>query len=113
MRYGPTAETFNEFLNEFKRVAKQAFGDGSGDMTETLLFTKLPVQMKNELAMAGKHDASMEEIRTFVQRRCQYAQLLPTNSSAQPFNQKNAPQPPATTKFPISTPTEQGYEEEI
>ena len=51
--------------------------------------------MQNELAIAGKHDASMEEIRTFVQRRCQYAHLLPTNSSAQPFNQMSAPQPPA------------------
>ena len=49
--------------------------------------------MQNELAMAGKHDASMEEIRTFVQRRCQYARLIPNTTSAQPFNQKSAPQP--------------------
>ena len=34
---------------------------------EKFLFAKLPVQMQNELAMAGKHDATMEEIRTFVQ----------------------------------------------
>ena len=47
--------------------------------------------MQNELAMAGKHDASMEEIRTFVQRRCQYAQLIP-NTTPQPFNQISAPQ---------------------
>ena len=96
MRFDPTAETFNEFLNKFKKVAKQAFGDRTGNITETILYAKLPVQMQNELAMAGKHDASMEEIRTFVQRRCQYAQLLPKNSSAQPFNQISAPQPPAT-----------------
>ena len=96
MRYDPTAETFNEFLEKFKKVAKQAFGDRSGEITETFLFAKLPVQMQNELAMAEKHDASLEEIRTFAQRRCQYAQLLPTNSSAQPFNQMSAPQPAAT-----------------
>ena len=96
MRYDPTAETFNEFLNKLKKVAKQAFGDRSGDITETFLFAKLPVQMQNELAMAGKHDTSMEEFPTIVQRRCQYAQLLPTNSSAQPFNQMSAPQSPAT-----------------
>ena len=95
MRYDSTAETFNEFLNKFKKLAKQAFGDRSGDITETFLFAKLPVQMENELAMAGNHDASTEEIRTFVQRRCQYAQLLPIISSAQPFNQISAPQPPA------------------
>ena len=91
MRYDPTAETFNDFLNKFKKVAKQAFGDKSSDITETFLFAKLPVQMQNELAMAGKHDASMEEIRTFVQRRCQYAQLIP-NTTPQPFNQISAPQ---------------------
>ena len=92
MRYDPTAETFNDFLNKYKKVAKQAFGDKASDITEIFLFAKLPVQMQNELAMAGKHDASMEEIRTFVQRRCQYAQLIP-NTTAQPFNQISAPQP--------------------
>ena len=93
MRYDPSAETFNDFLNKFKKVAKPAFGDKSSDITETFLFAKLPVQMQNELAMAGNHDASMEEIRTFVQRRCQYAQLIPNTTSAQPFNQIIAPQP--------------------
>ena len=102
MRYDTSAETFNDFLNKFKKVAKQAFGDKSSDITETFLFAKLPVQMQNELAMAGKHDASMEEIRTFVQRRCQYAQLIPNTTSAQPFNQISAPQPNAATP-PTST----------
>ena len=102
MRYDPTAETFNDFLNKYKKVAKQAFGDKSSGITETFLFAKLPVQMQNELAMAGKRDASMEEIRTFVQRRCQYAQLIPNSTSAQPFNQISAPQPNAATP-PTST----------
>ena len=102
MRYDPTAETFNDFLNKYKEVAKQAFGDKSSNITKTFLFAKLPVQMQNELAMAGKHDASMEEIRTFVQRRCQYAQLIPNTTSTQPFNQISAPQPNAATP-PTST----------
>ena len=97
MRYGPATETFNEFLNKFKKVAKQAFVDRSSDLTETFLFAKLPVHMLNELAMAGKHDTTMEEIRTFVQRRCQYAKLLPNTTNAQPFNQISAPQPNAAT----------------
>ena len=97
MRYDPATETFNDFLNKFKKVAKRAFGDRSSDLTETFLFAKLPVQMQDELAMAGKYDATMEEIRTFVQRRCQYAQLLPNTTNAQPFNQISAPQPNAAT----------------
>ena len=108
MRYDPAIEKFNDFLNNFKKVAKQAFGDRSSDLTEPFLFAKLPVHMQNELAMAGKHDATMEEIRTFVQRRCQYAQLLPNTTSAQPFNQMSAPQsnaatPPTSTAQPQKT----------
>ena len=62
--------------------------------------------MQNELAMAGKHDASMEEIRTFVQRRCQYAQLIPS-TTAQPFNQISAPKPNvAVPQSSNSQPTE-------
>ena len=37
--------------------------------------------------MAGKHDATFEEIKTFVQRRCQYAQLIPGLSGMQTLNQ--------------------------
>ena len=110
MRYDPTAETFNDFLNKFKKVAKQAFGDKSSDITETFLFAKLPVQMKNDLAMAGKHDASMEEIRTFVQRRFQYAQLIPNTTNAQPFNQISAPQPNVTTPQTSNVQTQQSRE---
>ena len=51
--------------------------------------------------MAGKHDASMEEIRTFAQRRCQYAKLIPNTTTTQPFNQISAPQPNVAT--PVSS----------
>ena len=50
------------------------------------LFEKRPVQMQHEIALAAMHDPSIEEIRLFVQRKCQCAQMLPTTSSAQPFN---------------------------
>ena len=96
-RYDISADTFNDFLNKYKKVAKQAFEDRSVDITDTFLFSKLPVQMQNELAMERKHDAMVEEIRTLVQRRCQYAQLLPVTSSAQPFSQISAPQPARVT----------------
>ena len=65
--------------------------------------------MQNELAMAGKHDASMEEIRKFVQRRCQYAQLIP-NATAQPFNQISAPQPNVAAPQPSNSQPTQNKE---
>ena len=36
--------------------------------------------------MAAKHDATVEEIKTFVQRRCQNAKLIPGTSGMQPLN---------------------------
>ena len=58
--------------------------------------------------MAGKHDDKVEEIKTFVQRRCQYAQLLPGTSDMQPLNQVYNYQPkqqnaqPAPTTIPLN-----------
>ena len=109
-RYDFSADTFNDFLNKYKKVAKQAFEDRSSDIMDTFLFSKLLVQMQNELAMEGKHDAMMEEIRTFVQRRCQYAQLLPVTSSAQPFNQISAPQPHRVTSQTSNSQLQQTME---
>ena len=86
MRYDPTTESFADFLTKFKKLAKQAYGEKANDIAETFLFAKLPIQIQNELAMAGKHDATSEEIKTFVQRRCQYAQLIPNNAGMQPLN---------------------------
>ena len=60
--------------------------------------------------MAGKHDATMEETRTFVQRRCQYAQLLPNTVGAQPFNQMSAPQSNAATPQTSNTQSQQNRE---
>ena len=87
MRYDPTKESFADFLTKYKKLAKQAYGDKANGIAETFLFAKLPIQIQNELAMASKHDAKVEEIKTFVQRRCQYAQLLPGTSDMQPLNQ--------------------------
>ena len=46
-----------------------------------------PVQIQNELAMGGTYDATIEEIKTFVQRRCQFAQIIQGTSGTQPLNQ--------------------------
>ena len=87
LRYDPTTESFSTFLANYKKIAKQAYGDKAQEIVQTFLFAKLPIQLQNELAIAGKHNASIEDIKTFVQRRCQYAQLLPNQQLLQPFNQ--------------------------
>ena len=77
LRYDPTTDSFSTFLAIYKKVAEEAYGDKAQEIVQTFLVAKLPIQRQNELAIAGKHDASIDEIKTFVQRRCQYAQLLP------------------------------------
>ena len=104
MRYDPTKESFADFLTRYKKLAKQAYGDKANDIAETFLFAKLPIQIQNELAMAGKHDAKVEEIKTFVQRRCQYAQLLPGTSDMQPLNQVYNYQPKQNNAQPAHNP---------
>ena len=87
LRYDPTTESFSKFLANYKKVAKEAYGEKAQGIVQTFLFAKLPIQLQNELAIAGKHDASIGDRKTFVQRRCQYAQLLPNQQLLQPFNQ--------------------------
>ena len=54
MRYDPKKESFADFLTRYKKLAKEAYGDKANDIAETFLFAKLPIQIQNELAMAGK-----------------------------------------------------------
>ena len=53
----------------------------------TFPFAEVPIQLPNELAIAEKHNASVETIKTCAQRRCLYAQLLPNQPFLQRFNQ--------------------------
>ena len=109
MHYNSSDETFNDFLKKRKSRSKPSWTD-LATSGKTFLFAKLRVQMQNELAMAGKHDASMEENRTSVQRRCQFAQLLPTTSSAQPFNQMSTPEPPTAVPQSSNSQPQQNRE---
>ena len=56
-----------------KNLAKLAYRYETNDIAEIFLFAKIQIQLQKELAMAGEYDATIEVIKTFVQRRCQYA----------------------------------------
>ena len=87
-KYDPTTETFSEFLKNLKKTAKQAFGHSADQCIQMFLFGKLPVEIQQELTMANKEDASPDEIKTYLQRKYQYSQVLTTQPAAvQPFNQ--------------------------
>ena len=108
MRYDPTVESITDFLTKFMMTAQRAYGENASDIAETFLFAKLQVQIQNELARAGKHDATVEEIKTFVHRRCQFAQLIPCTSGMQPLNQAFNYQERPQTNQPASTNNNSG-----
>ena len=97
LTYDPKNEQFPDFLKNLKKIGKQAFGDRSQELVEAMLFGKLPIQIQSQLTLAGKQNSSLDEIKQFITRQCQYEQFLaPMN--AQPFSQATNPQPVANTE---------------
>ena len=86
MRYDPTTQSFADFLTKYKKLAKQAYAEKTNDIAETFLFAKLPIRRQNYLAVADKCEATIEEVKTFVKRRCQYVQVIPGTFGMQTLN---------------------------
>ena len=90
--YDPKTEQFPDFLKTLKKTGKQAFGDRAQELVEAMLFGKLPIQIQSQLTLAGKQNASIDEIKSFITRQCQYEQYL-APTQLQPFNQASTSQP--------------------
>ena len=113
-RYGPTTETFSDFLKNLKKTAKQALGDEADKIIKMFLFGNLPVEIQQELTMANKEESSPEEIKTYLMRRYQYQQYAAPPTTIQPFNAVNSSIPTnnETTK-PTTTTTTQPTERKL
>ena len=83
MRYEPTSESFTDFLTIFKKTAKQAYGERANDIAESFPFAKLPVQLQNELAIAGHRRRNKDVRATPLPIRS----IAPGTSAMQPLNQ--------------------------
>ena len=110
-RYDPTTETFNDFLKNLKKTAKQAFGEEADRVIRMFLFGKLPVDIQQELTMSNKEESSPEEIKTYLMRKYQYQQYAAPPTTIQPFNAvtSSVPTNNETTK-PATTTTTQPTE---
>ena len=86
-KYDPATESFSDFVKNLKKIAKQAFGTEADKCIQMFLFGKLPVDIQQELTMANKEDSSPEDIKTYLQRKYQYQQVLTAPPPVQPFNQ--------------------------
>ena len=54
---------------------------------ETFLLGKITIQLQHKFSTAEKADASINEIKTFVQKRFKYQQLMPQTTQIMPFNE--------------------------
>ena len=66
MRYNTTTESFTDFLTKYKIKQLNKHTKRTSDIGETFLLAKFPIQIQNELTMAGKHDATVEERRSSI-----------------------------------------------
>ena len=110
-RYDPTTETFSDFLKNLKKTAKQAFGDEADKIIKMYLFSKLPVEIQQELTMANKEESSPEDLKIHLMRKCQYQPYAAPPTTIQPFNAVTSTIPTnnETTK-PTTTTTTQPTE---
>ena len=83
--YNPTKENFSDFLNPLKKTPTQSFGDRTAGFMEAFLFGKLPVQIQHEFSTASKTEASVEEMKLFIQIRFQYQQFIPQAAAHHQF----------------------------
>ena len=106
LTYDPKTEQLPDFLKNLKKIGKQAFGERSQELVEAMLFGKLPIQIQSQLTLAGKQNSSLDDIKQFITRQCQYEQFLaPMNT--QPFSQITNPQPAANNEPQPARETEQ------
>ena len=96
LKYDPQLESFSDFLKHPKKTVKQAFDSKANDYVTAFSFGKLPVAIQNDLSVAGKQDATVDDIRDCIQRRYQYQQLMGTQQP-QPFNGRESGNLPRIT----------------
>ena len=87
-KYDLTTQTFVDFLKDFNKIAKLAYGDEADKCIKMFLFGKLPVRIQQEFTMANKEDSSPEVIKSYLLRKYQYQNVIQQPATInQPFNQ--------------------------
>ena len=107
LTYNLIKETFAQNLETLKKTAKQAFGDKASDGVKRFLLRKLRTQFQHELYTTEKSDPSVEDIKVIIQRRFQYQQLIPQQTSKISFNEITSRnnRPPQCTRTPLHLTT--------
>ena len=71
LEYDPRHKSSSGFLKHLKKTAKQAFDPKANEYVKAFLFGKLPVAIQNDFSVAGQRDAIVDEIKDYLQQRCQ------------------------------------------
>ena len=78
LKYDPNTQSFTDFLHQFRKLAKQAFGQDANIFINKSLYGKLPTTMQHELSQTGKSNATLDDIKEYINRRCQLQIATPT-----------------------------------
>ena len=79
LKYDPTTQSFTDFLHQFRKLAKQAFGNDANVFINKSLYGKLPTTMQHELSLTGQSNATLDDIKEYINRRCQLQIATPTH----------------------------------
>ena len=72
----PAVKTFAELFKTLSKTSKEPVGNRAPEFVRTILFSKLPIQIQYDLCRGGKANASVQELKGFIQRQIQYQQLV-------------------------------------
>ena len=93
LKYDPTTQTFSDFLLQLRKLAKHAFGEDASTFVNKRVYGKLPATMQHELSLTGRAHAPLDEIKEYINRRCQLQTAIPhtavtlVNEVSQPSQQ--------------------------
>ena len=75
LTFDPNTKSLPDFLEELNESAGRAFGDNAQQMIDSLLYAKLPPQLKRSLNLAYLENGTYDQIVTHLERELELSSL--------------------------------------
>ena len=75
LTFDPNTKSLPDFLEELNECAKRAFGDNAQHMIDSLLYAKLPPQLKRSLNLAYLENGTYDQIVAHLERELELSAL--------------------------------------
>ena len=99
--FNPANQKLIDFLDEFQKVAKEAFAVAAQAIIEEFIYAKMPPHLKKSINQAHLENGTYEQIVSHLERELQLNGLeapdeMPINTVTQPAPQQNSNKPRPT-----------------